>query len=214
MKLAPVEAEPLRQQEALADADHVDGEHHVVADLHRLAGARPAGVEDVLAHRRQDRLAAREGIGGAAHHECQRGILRTGGAARDRGIEHGEACGSGRCGDGADAVHVDGGAIDQQRLGVLGVPHRRDQPALVQPDLAHILARRQHGDDDIGAFRGLGGTAGTLDASSRQGPERGGIEVVAGDAMARLDQVRGHGRTHVAEANETDARHVAAPRGF
>jgi hypothetical protein len=32
--------------------------------------------------------------------------------------------------------------------------------------------------------------------------------------VAGLDEVGRHGRTHVAEADETNARHVAAPRRF
>ena len=41
---------------------------------------------------------------------------------------------------------------------------------------------------------------------------RGGIDVVARDAMARLDEIGRHGRAHVAEADETDGRHDREPR--
>jgi hypothetical protein len=215
-----VQSELLRQQESLADADHVDGQHHVVAQLHRLAGARAAGVEDVFPHRRQDRLAAGEGVLGAANHEGQGGIRGADRSARDRGVEHGEARSRGRRGDGAGAVHVGGGAIDQQGLGVLGVlgilgvRDRLDQAALVQPGLAHFRAGGQHGDDEVGVLcsrrrAGCGGAAG-----GGQGLERGGTEVIAGDVVAGLDEVGSHGCAHVAEADETDGRHVVMPRRF
>ena len=50
-----------------------------------------AGVEDVLAHRLQHRLAARESFLGAADHEGQRAVLRADRAARDRGVQHFQA---------------------------------------------------------------------------------------------------------------------------
>ena len=75
-----------------------------------------AGVEDVLAHRLQDRLAAGECFLRAADHEGQGAVLGARRAARNRGIQHREAGGFSGGGDGAGAVHVDGGAVDQQRL--------------------------------------------------------------------------------------------------
>ncbi len=149
MQFVPVQAELLRQQKSFRHADHVDGQHHVVADLHRLAGAGPAGVEDILAHRLQDRLAAGEGVLGAADHERQRAVLRADRAARNRRVQHRQTGRLGRRGDGARAFHIDGGTIDQQRFGAL---HRLDQAALVQPDVPHMLAGGQHGDDEIGAL--------------------------------------------------------------
>ena len=49
--------------------------HHVVADLCRLSGARRAGMDDVLAHRLEDRLAACESRIRPANHEGERGTL-------------------------------------------------------------------------------------------------------------------------------------------
>ena len=42
--------------------------------------------------------------------------------------------------------------VEQSISSGLRVLHRFDQAALVQPDLAHMLAGGQHGDDDIGAL--------------------------------------------------------------
>ena len=73
--------ELLGQHERLADADHADAEHHVVADLGGLAGAGFAAVHDLPAHGLQDRLGLREGILAAAAHEGQRRRLRAADAA-------------------------------------------------------------------------------------------------------------------------------------
>src|SRR5882757_9082363 len=49
----------------------------------------------------------------------------------------------------ARAVDIDGGGIDQQRSST----DRRQHAVGAEIDLAHMRARRQHGDDDIDAAR-------------------------------------------------------------
>ncbi len=131
-------------------------------------------------------------------------VLGADGAARYGRVEHGEAGGLRRRGDGAGAVDVDGRAVDQQRL---CLRDRLDEAALVEPHLAHVFTGGQHGDDDLGALRRLGGARGRGATCSDEGVARGGIDVVARDPMARLDEIGRHGRAHVAEADETDGRH-------
>src|SRR5690242_3727685 len=70
-----------------------------------------------------------------------------------------------------------------------------------------MLARRQHGDDDVGVLDRLdhregGRTTGFLRA------RHGGFRKVEGDDLiARLGLVGGHAASHVAEADECDFRH-------
>ena len=73
--------------------------------------------------------------------------VRAADAARHRRVEHQQAprLRGGR--DRARGLDVDGRAVDQQRafVGVL------DDAAGAEIDLAHMLAGRQHRDDDVGA---------------------------------------------------------------
>ena len=81
-------------------------------------------------------------------------------------------------------------------------------------DLAHFLARRQHGDDHVGARgRALGG----LDAGAagrHEFGDRGRIDVHALDLVAGLDEVLRHRQTHIAEPDKSYARHGALPDLF
>ena len=202
-----IEAELLRQHEGFRHRDHRYAEDHVVADLRRLPVAGAAGVHDGLAHLLQDRLRARKSLRAAADHEGER---RRGGAtdaAGDRRIEHQQPFLFRRARDRARGFHVDGGAVDQQRarIGVL------DDAGRAEIDLAHFLARRQHGDDQVGA---RGGRLGGLDAGAagrHQLGDRGRIDVHALDLVAGLEQVLRHRQTHIAEPDKSYARHGALP---
>ena len=69
-------------------ADHADAGEHVVADLGGLAGAVGAGVDDVAAHRLEDRSRPLEVLGVAADHEGQGAGLGADRAAGDRRVDH------------------------------------------------------------------------------------------------------------------------------
>ena len=80
---------PGSQIHGLGGSDHRDGQHHVVTDLHRLAHADVATVDDVFPHGLQQLLGGGEPVLRAAHHK------RQGGTARGR-----HAWGGGKGGDG------------------------------------------------------------------------------------------------------------------
>ena len=110
-----------------------------------LPGA--AGMHDGLAHRFQHRLRAFESRVGAADHEGERGGLRAGDAARDRRIDHGQsALSRAAC---ATSRAVSTSMVEES---ISNVPARplASTPLGAEIDLAHLLARRQHGDHDLG----------------------------------------------------------------
>ena len=116
-------------------------------------------MHDVLAHLFQHGLGLGEGLLAATHHEGERARRGAADTARNRRIDHVQP---GLLRQGTDvprAFDVDGRAVDQQRpLADIG------QHVLLV-DRAHMLAGRQHGDDDFRVLHGLGsrcGLPGTL----------------------------------------------------
>ena len=109
-----------------------------------------------------------------------------------------------RRGDRARGVDVDGRAVDQQRA----ARRRGQHTAGAEIDVAHMLAGRQHGDDDVGAAARLGyrwrrGAAArrriaASAAASRSKPR---------DRVPGLEQVLRHRQAHIAEPDECDRRH-------
>ena len=103
------------------------------------------------------------------------------------------------------ALDVDGRAVDQQRaLGDVG------QHVLLV-DLAHMLAGRQHGDDDLGVLHRLGGARGLVGALLDRRRDRGIGEIEGRHVMLRLGEIGGHRAAHVAETDEGDFRHGCPP---
>ncbi len=205
-QLLAVEAELVGQDEGFGDAEHGDGQHHVVADLGGLAGAGGTGVDDVAAHALQDGLRGLEGGFGAAAHEGQRAGDGTAGAAGDGGVQHHETLAGGGLGDFLGGGDVDGGGIDQDGAGVQPV----EDAAGAEIDGVHVAAGRQHGDDRLGAADGLGDGGSALAAIGDVLGNEVGVEVIAGHGVAGLEQVGGHGQAHVAQADERDVHGVAS----
>ena len=95
----------------------------------------------------------------------------------------------------AGAGHIDRRAIDEQRA----LPRPRHD---IVPDRQDVLARRQHGDDDVGVLDGAPGAGDDLDAVSGRGFAQRRYQVEAENVLARLDQVGGHRPAHIAETDE------------
>ncbi len=202
------QAEPLAEDEAFAGGDHGGGEDHVVAELGGLPGARLAAMDDLAAHGLEDGLGAGEAGLRAAHHEGEGRALRAHHAAGDRRVEHLPSAAPG--GDFAGGGHVDGGAVDEDGAGVAGRRHA----AVAEPGRAHVLAGGEHGDDHLGAARGVRGRGGGGEAGGGGGGlDGGGHDVEDADLVARLCQVAGHRAAHVAEPHEADACHASVPSG-
>ena len=70
-----------------------------------------------------------------------------------------------------------------------------------------MLARRQHGDDRLGALDGGAGARSDLDAAFGGLVREGGDEIEAADLVAGLDEIERHRPAHVAEADEGDPGH-------
>src|SRR5579859_626277 len=203
IELLRIEAELLGERERLRDGGHGDAEDHVVADLGRLARARPTTMDDGLAHLRQIGAGLfHRGIR-PADHEGERAGSGPAGAARYRRVDHGEATVARRRPDRTGGIDVDGRAVDQQRTG-LG---RGEDALRVEVGAAHMRAGRQHGDDHLGIGDRLGGRGRGDAAGGGEGLDRGLSHVEAGDLMPGLDQVLRHRAAHVAEADKCNLAH-------
>ena len=75
-----------------------------------------------------------------------------------------------------------------------------------------MCAGGQHGDDRLGALGGLG-RGGDGEAAGGLGAiERLRRQIEGADVMALLRQIGGHAAAHIAQPDETDARHfVSSP---
>ena len=195
------QAKLFRERKGLADTDHGNAEDHVVADLGRLPRTRPAAMHELLAHVFQHGFCRRKRLVLAAAHERQCRALGAAGSARHRRIDRKHAAFGSQRMRLLGAFDVDGRAIDDERP--LG--HRRDH---FIPDREHMLARRQHGDDDFGALDG--GNRSLRDISPvRLGLiARGRHQIERGDLVASLDQIGRHRPAHIAEANKCDICHL------
>ena len=162
-------------------------------------------MNDVLAHLLEDRLGFRERGITATDHESERPRGSTADATRHRGIDHLKAgLGGQRC-NVTRAVDVDGRAVDQQNA----LADIRQYVLLV--DFAHMLAGRQHRDDDLGALDRFGGGSCLVGPLlDRRGDGRIG-QVEGCDVVLGLGEVRGHRAAHVTKTNKGDFRHDFLP---
>ena len=195
------QAELFRQNECLADGDHRDAEDHVVADLRGLSGAGFAAMDDAAGHRlrglaRPWRMppsqppAMKVSVPAAAPPVPP----ETGASIDSRPCLAAMACAF------RAEFDVDGRGIDEQRA---FLRLRRD----VLIDRQHMLACRQHGDDDSASFTAAGGVGhhddAIVPARPSGSPERGRSP----SRVPGLDQIGGHRVAHIAEADEGDGRH-------
>ena len=83
------------------------------------------------------------------------------------------------------------------------VPYRQD-----------VLARRQHRDDNVSVVNGSLGAGDNLYAIPGRGLAQRRYEVETQNVFARLDEIGGHRRAHVAETDEANSRHLRPPSIF
>ena len=161
-------------------------------------------MHDGPAHRGEDRLRLLEGYIAAADHEGQRRRFGTSDAARHRRIDHAQLVDPRCCCHRARGFDIDGRAVDQQRA----IRCRSQHTARAEIDLAHFLARRQHGDHDLGARADDVDCACDLAGDRSQALGRRAVDIKAGHRMACLDQVLRHRVAHIAEPDEADLGHA------
>ena len=129
-----------RKNKGFRGDNHGRCQHHIIAELHTLPRASNTTMNDIAPHLLQDGLGARKMLWRAAHHEGERAGFRPHRPARDRRIHKGAARFRGDIARGRD---INRGAINQQRIR----RSCRRHGASAKPGIAHMLARRQHGDD-------------------------------------------------------------------
>ncbi len=157
-------------------------------------------MDDALAHRLEERSCARESRVRAAGHESQRARLSAADAARDRRIERQQPGARAHLMRSPRTGDVDGRRIDNQ-----GAPGDGRQD--FRPTRQHMLAGRQHSDDNLRPRDRRRRARGNRDALGGRFPLRALDQVVAADAMARLCEIGRHRAAHIAKANERDIRH-------
>ncbi|MCY1299935.1 hypothetical protein D9M70_494850 [compost metagenome] len=162
-------------------------------------------MHDLLAHRLEQRPAAGKSLVAAADHEGERAGSRAACAAGDRRVERRAADLFGERMRLAGAVDVDRRAIDQKRSGI-------DEAEQFVPDIEHVGAGRQHGDDAFGTAHRLCDRTSNRNAGFRRSVARRFRQVEAADRMPRLHQIGGHRPAHIAEPDKGDLRHVIPPR--
>ena len=162
-------------------------------------------MDDALAHIFEDRLRPRERLVRTAAHEGERSAARSADPARNRRVEGKHARGVARLVRFAGAVDIDGRAIDND-----GAFCRRGEEFRMSRQ--HVTSGREHGYDRVGARDGLAGARRNGDARCGRRGLRGIDKIEAGDRMTRLDEIGGHRRAHVAEADECDSGHGSSGR--
>src|SRR3984885_12183268 len=141
-------------------------------------------MDDLLAHFFQHRLGYRESLVVAAAHERKRRALRAAGAAGDRRIDRSRAMFRREHMGLFGAFNVDRRAVDDKRAFAHGRQH-------FLPDRKHMLAGRQHCDDDFGALDGSDRALGDGCAIRFGLIARGGHEIEGNDLVASLDEISG-----------------------
>ena len=145
------------------------------------------------------RLAVGEVFFAAADHDRELAVLRPFLAAGDRRGEEADAFCRRRCGQFTGDDGAGRGVVDDQAP----LPCSRQDSGFSQRHGAKVIVVADAGDDDIRAGSGLGRRFGAgAFVFSGPGFSFFGGAVVNGDVKAGLGQMPGHGKTHVAEADE------------
>jgi AsmA-like C-terminal region len=207
--LRRVDAGLPRQRERLADGDQRAADHHLVAHLADLPGARVADADDAfgIPHGVQDRLHRREGAGVAANHDRQRAAHRADLAAADRRIEQRRAMTARRLGEPPRHGGRDAAAVDQDRARL----DRREDAVGPLEHLLHVWRIGQHRDDPHGC-RGYGGRgARARRAGGDELVNRSRAAAVHDEAEAPLEEVLRHGLAHEPQSDEANrVRHQSS----
>ena len=98
------------------------------------------------------------------------------------------------------ARDVDGRTVDEQRSGLRRGDH-------VLPYRNDVLARRQHGDDDVCVLDALSGVPDNLNAIGGGRLARCRDNVKTEYRAAAFDQIGGHWPAHVSKTDKSDIRH-------
>ncbi len=164
-------------------------------------------MNDVRPHDLQQRPGLPEGRRRATNHEGQGSGLGTADAARHRRVEHLEPGIRRRGADLAGSGHVNGRAIDQQRIRV----GAGDDPAVTQVYGFYMLAGGHHGNYHFNAAGRLGNAAGGFRTRFNRRGHRRLNQVEDLQRMPSGQQVFRHRQAHVAQPDKSDLRHFSFP---
>jgi hypothetical protein len=191
----------LRHRQRFGERGDGRRQHHVVEELHRLARAGCSAMQDVGAHRAQQRLDAVEEEGVGADHEGEAAVDRRLAGARHRRVGEMRAARGEGGGELARQADRRGAAVDDR------LPAARRARKL-EADCAHLRLAGQGKENDLRlrSERGDGGCGD--DAVDRKAFQRVGPQVVGEDLAALLDgKVAAHGLAHHAQADESQLVH-------
>ena len=175
-------------------------EHEVHGELHGLARPDPSDMVDRARERGEDRTSALDVFPLAPSHDDERSVLGGLAAPENRSVGEARAARRGELGGparGRDAVRSH---VDEKGLLAEGACDARR----TLQDLDERLGASDHHDDDVGCRRGLSrrrDEAGPARGEGRR-PRWGPVEDAEREPCS--EKVRGHRRSHRAEADPGD----------
>ena len=174
----------LGERHRLAKSHHLDDQAEVDGHLHLGCRAAVADVAHLGTDRLQHRLHPLEGRPVASHHDRRLPLRQRDRAARDGGIEHGQASGGEGVGDRSGLSGIDRAHVEVDRSG----SQPGDDPVIAERHLPHGGGVGHDRDDRLGApgdlARGVGPCHADLEERRRllDGP------VPTGDRVPGIDQ--------------------------
>ncbi|MNN08366.1 hypothetical protein D3C81_1212190 [compost metagenome] len=174
-----------------------------------MPGADIAAVDDVAAHLRQHRLQGGEQRVAGTNHEGQGAGRSATGTTGHRCIGQVDALFGRSSRYIAGRLRVDGAAVNHRGTGLDTGQHT----VFVEVHTAHVGSSWQHGDHQLALLRGVARRAADLPTELGKFSQHGLVQVEQVQLMPGLDQVAGHGRAHVAQADECDTHDVLLSAG-
>src|SRR5262245_32013229 len=200
-----IDAQPLRQLEALEVRRNARPQDHVVDHLADLARAQLAEMKDGIGEACERRPARLERRGVAADHDQH--LARLGGrlAARERHVEEDDAGAGEAVGEPLHGARRDRGSdADDEAL-----PRRGGDAVGGEQDGFRLLVEADDDDDKVAAFRHRAWIPHDRDSGTLCLLAGALDDIAGGHVESGLAQMAGHRMPHLAEPDDTDAAHDA-----
>ena len=186
----------LRGHHAVAEAQHV------VDQLHLVAGADVAAMDDEVGEALQHRADLRQGRGIAAGHQAELAGLRLLRRAGHRRVDEAAALGLDRLGDLERRIRHGGGAVRQHHALV----HAGQEAVLAEHDILELGRIADHGEDQIAVGGDVARALQLLGALADQVVDRAAVAVGQHIEREALGQdVLADAVAHQADADQTNA---------
>ena len=161
-------------------------------------------MEDVLPHTFKNGFGALERVRLTTTDKGQRARLGATNTAGDRRIHKGDTGRHSCFGHTFRGFRCDGGGVDHQ----CGGRQVFQQAVVAQINRFHVLARRQHGNHHLGTFHCFLNRRRRFRTFAGECLDRLGRQIKHRQVVSRLNEVGGHGATHVAKTDKCDSRHI------